>query len=220
MVFGKFGLNVALALVMGAGVAFAQAPTPSSAAVVSGPVWGSLTSTQRTALAPLASSWNSLTENQRRKWIALAPGYATLSATEQAKMHGRMAEWAALSPKERAMARLNFEQTRKMAPDDRTAKWEAYQALPQEERAKFASEPVRKPAGAAVVVRPVASSKLAEVPLPRHTQDTKGALVKNPEVLDRKTLLPKANSVSAPAAPSIAPVVAPAATTAAEPAKP
>lgn len=201
----------------------AQLPAPaapSAPASAPGPAWNTLTPAQRTALAPLASKWSALTDGQRRKWIALAPSYATLSAGEQAKMHSRMAEWAALSPKDRAMARLNFEQTRKLTPDDRTAKWEAYQALPEEDRQKFSSEPVRKPAGAAVAVKPVAPSRVAEVPAPRHTQESKASLVKNPDMLDRKTLLPKARAASAASAPAASPAVLPASAPDSEPAKP
>jgi len=111
-------------------------------------------------------------------------------------MHSRMAEWAALSPKDRAVARLNYAQTRKLAPDDRTAKWEAYQALTPQERQKFAEEPLRAPAGAAVTAKPVASNRLAEVPAPKHTQESKSTLVKNPDALDRKTLLPRSQTAA------------------------
>lgn len=190
----RIGQLVALLAACSASAVLAQAPSAASAparTVASGPAWNTLSPAQHLALAPLSTIWSSLTEGQKRKWIALAPSYATLSAGEQEKMHSRMAAWAALSPKERAVARLNFEKTRKLAPEDLSAKWEAYQALPAEERQRLASEPVRKPVGAAVGVRPIPASKMAEVPVPHHTQDTKGALVKNPDVLDRKTLLPK-----------------------------
>ena len=52
----------------------------------------------------------------------------------QARLHSRMAEWAALSPQQRTLARMNFAESQKVETDDKRAKWEAYQALPPEEK--------------------------------------------------------------------------------------
>ena len=69
-----------------------------------------------------------------------------MSGAEQAKLHSRMTEWAALSPQQRTQARLNFAETKQLSPDDKKAKWEAYQALPPEEKRKLAAGAAKPPA--------------------------------------------------------------------------
>jgi hypothetical protein len=111
-------------------------------------------------------------------------------------MHSRMADWAALNPKDREQARLNFAQTKKTAPADRTANWEAYQALSPQDREKLAAKAKIKPAGAAIVVKPVAPEKMVAVPPPKKAQDSKQLLVENGEKLNRNTLLPLPDKVT------------------------
>jgi Protein of unknown function (DUF3106) len=149
-----------------------------------------LNPTQQRSLQPLAATWDTLSEGHRRKWIALAQNYPRLAAPEQEKLHTRMAEWAALKPKEREQARLNFAQTKQLAPSERTANWDAYQALSTEEREKLASGAQRKPVGAAVAVKPVAPERLTVIPITPKTPETKQALVVKPQALNRNTLLP------------------------------
>ena len=83
-------------------------------------------------------------------------------------MHSRMNEWVALSPQQRAAARLNFAKTKELSkeltPDEKKAKWETYQALSPEEKARLASNASPKPAGAAIAVKPVEPQKLAVKP--------------------------------------------------------
>ncbi len=129
-----------------------------------GPAWTELSATQKAALAPLQSSWTGMSEGHRRKWIALSASYSTQTPDEQALTHGRMKEWAALSPQQRAQARLNFAQTKKLSPEEKKSKWEAYQALPPEQRSKLASQGKRQPTGAAPAMRPVSPQKLVKVP--------------------------------------------------------
>lgn len=154
--------------------------------------WVSLTSAQKEALRPLLSAWPSLTDGQQRKWLAIAQNYSTMGNAEREKMQRRMVEWAALSPKDREQARLNFTQTKSIAPNDRASEWEAYQALSPQERQKLAAQATPKPTGAAVTVKPIPPSKLAPVPVTRHTPEEKRSeqVAKSP--LDRNTLLPQA----------------------------
>jgi hypothetical protein len=115
-------------------VAQAAGPTarPSAAKTngkqVTKPLWAELTEAQRQALAPLAPKWDTISEAQKRKWLALSQNFPKMSGAEQAKLHSRMTEWAALSPQQRTQARLNFGETQRISPDDKKAKWEAYQA--------------------------------------------------------------------------------------------
>ncbi len=172
-------LSSRLAAAAGAAVlavaAWAQAPVPPSqqqrpvapagkTAMAARPAWTELTPQQQQALAPLAASWGSLSEVHKRKWLALSRNFATLPAAEQAKLHSRMTDWAALSPQQRTQARLNFGEARQLSADDKKAKWEAYQALPPEEKRKLAARAAPKTPATAAAVKPVSPQKLARVP--------------------------------------------------------
>lgn len=146
-------------------------PIAPVAPAVTKPVWQELTPPQQQALAPLAGAWNTLSEAHKRKWLALSVNFPKLSTAEQAMLRSRMTEWAAMSPQQRTQARLNFGETKRMSPDDKKAKWEAYQALPAEEKRKLATDAAVKPPTTAAAVKPVPKQKLATVPSP--LRDTK-----------------------------------------------
>lgn len=165
--------------------------TPASTGIA-GPAWATLTKPQQTALLPLAKTWDSLNAGQQRKWLAIAKTYPQLAQPEQEKMHSRMVEWANLPAKDRELARLNFAQSKSVNKADRAAHWEAYQALSPEERQKLAEGAKVKPVGAAVAVKPVASDKLAAVPVTRHTPEPERATAASLHPLNRNTLLPQA----------------------------
>lgn len=136
---------------------------------VSGPSWTALTPVQQQALAPLASSWDiSMSEAQKRKWLEISKNYKALPPEDQATLNSRMNEWVTLSPQQRAQARLNFGKTkelsRQLTPEEKKAKWEAYQALSPEEKQKLAAKASLNPTGAATAVKPVSPQKLATVP--------------------------------------------------------
>lgn len=132
---------------------------------VSRPLWNELSPDQQRSLSPLAPHWNGLHAAQKRKWIALSRNYDSMSPDDQALLHSRMTEWAALSPQDRTRARLNFAEVKRLAPqEERKAKWEAYQALSDEEKRKLAERAGSRPPSAAAPVRPVPAQKLAPVP--------------------------------------------------------
>ena len=144
---------------------------PATAALpqpTSGSSWHRLGQSQRQALAPLAAAWDSLSPAHKRKWLEVSKNYPTLGQSEQAKMHERMTEWAALKPQERAQARLNFGKTaeisKELTPAEKLAKWQAYQALPPEQRQELSDKAKTRPLGAAPAVKPVPAQKLAVVP--------------------------------------------------------
>ena len=137
---------------------------PRAAALAARPAWTELTPSQQQALGPLAGRWTEISEQQRRKWITLSQNFHKLPAPEQEKLHSRMTDWAALSVQQRNQARLNFAETNKLAPDDKKAQWEAYQALSAEEKQKLAAGATKKPAGAAIAIKPVAPQKMVVVP--------------------------------------------------------
>lgn len=146
---------------------------PSVAAGIAAvrPAWAELTASQQLALRPLAGRWTEISEQQRRKWIALSQNFHKLPAPEQEKLHSRMTDWAALSGQQRNQARLNFAETNKLAPDDKKAQWEAYQALSAEEKQKLAAKAPKKQAGAATAIKPVAPQKMVIVPKPVPPKD-------------------------------------------------
>jgi hypothetical protein len=113
--------------------------------------WPELSDAQRKALAPLASQWGSTPSASRVKWIEVARRFDKLAPPEQTKLQERMARWAALPPDQRGEARLRYQQSRQLAADQRQQKWQAYQALPTEEKhdlgrqAQRRSKPVMLP---------------------------------------------------------------------------
>ncbi|MGJ7496368.1 DUF3106 domain-containing protein [Variovorax sp. RT4R15] len=131
---------------------------------VSKPLWATLTAEQQAALKPLAPHWNGISEPHKRKWLALSRNYGSMKPEDQVTLHSRMTEWAGLSAHERALARLNFAEVKRLPVDERKAKWEAYQALSEEERRKLAESARVRPASAALPIRPVPARKLAPVP--------------------------------------------------------
>lgn len=193
-------LSVA-ATASGAQTAPVQAPSkmPSASPTVnpaealkpmSGPSWQELTTAQRLSLQPLAVHWNSLEAAIKRKWIVLAANYPALTPAEQGKLHSRMSEWSQLSKQERAQARLNFAESNKVSPDQKTATWEAYQALSPEEKKKLAASAPTKPSGAAGAAKPVVPQKLATVPLSGKNQVQALSSQPGHTQIDGNTLLP------------------------------
>ena len=148
----------------GTNAAKTAAPSPKPRPAAAKPLWTDLNAEQQAALRPLAQHWNGLSEAHKRKWLVLSRNYNKLSADEQSTLHGRMADWASLSARDRAEARLNFAEVKRLAPaDERKAKWEAYQALSEEERRKLAAS-AAVPTTAALPLRPVPERKLAPIP--------------------------------------------------------
>jgi hypothetical protein len=153
------------------------------------PTWSELSHKQREALKPLADAWPSLNELHKRKWLVLSQNFAELSPQEQHKLQQRMSEWANLTARERAQARLHFAEVRQLPDDERRAKWEAYQALSDEQRRKLADDILLEPPrGAAVASRPVASSKLTQPPAAKPDQVLQPRI--DTDQIHPKTLLP------------------------------
>ncbi|KNZ32201.1 MAG: hypothetical protein AD742_13145 [Methylibium sp. NZG] len=101
--------------------------------------WQQLDPAQRAALKPLERSWAGINANQKQKWAEIATRFPSLQPDEKARIQARMGEWAELSTEQRRDARVNFQQAQQVAPQDRRSRWEAYQALPPEERSKLAA---------------------------------------------------------------------------------
>ena len=153
------------------------------------PRWSELNASQRQALKPLADVWTNLSELHKRKWLVLSQNFAELSPQEQDKLQERMSDWANLTTRERAQARLHFAEVRQLPNDERRAKWEAYQALSDEQRRKLADDILlQPPRGAAVASRPVAASKLTQLPSSKPEQVLQPRI--DTDQINPKTLLP------------------------------
>lgn len=115
------------------------------------PTWSSLSPQQRQVLAPLQRDWSTIDADRKQKWIEVARRFPAMPAAERQRVQERMAEWARMTPTERGRARLQFQQARQIPAEDRQARWEAYKALPDEERKELArrAKPASPPAARA-----------------------------------------------------------------------
>lgn len=100
--------------------------------------WSSLNPAQRSVLAHLQRDWNTISPAQQLKWIEVANRFPALPANERDRVQQRMAEWSRLTATERGAARLNFQEAREISPRKRQQQWDAYRALPPEQRRALA----------------------------------------------------------------------------------
>lgn len=154
--------------------ALAQAPKSPAPAVqavdAGGPAWSALTAQQRAVLAPLQRDWASIDAPGKAKWLEMAVRFPSLPAAEQQRVQVRMAEWARLTPTQRGRARLSFQETKQLSGEQKQQRWEAYQALPADERkalaarAKPADDRARAPARPATPIDTAQSKQTASAP--------------------------------------------------------
>ncbi len=163
---------------------------------LTGPSWQELKPAQQLSLKPLAANWSTMADAEKRKWIAVAANYAKLTPLEQAKMHSRMTEWSSLSQQQRTQARLNFARSKPLTPTQKTATWQAYQALSPEEKKRLVSAAPAKPKGGAIATKPVPPQKLAKIPVSRKPSKP---LANASAAVDRNTLLPHSPTQIEPA---------------------
>ena len=119
--------------------AVALSPPSSGVRAEEGVRWQKLKPTQREALKPLQQEWASIEAPRKQKWLSLADRLPAMPADERARVQARMTEWAKLTPIERGQARLQFQEAKQIPALDRRTRWEAYQALPQEQKSALAA---------------------------------------------------------------------------------
>lgn len=146
-------LALALLLVGGATASHAQGLVGPSAAE-----WAKLNPQQRTVLAPLERDWGSITPAQQQKWIEVANRYGSMPPDERSRAQQRMTEWSRLSAEERGRARLNFQESRQLSREDRQQQWEAYRALPADQKRALAERAQAKPQPRSTVRRDATTS--------------------------------------------------------------
>ncbi|MFT3665832.1 DUF3106 domain-containing protein [Piscinibacter sp.] len=156
-----------------------------------GPRWRELSPAQRAALKPLERDWASIDEPRKQKWLEIANRYPAMPPAERERITARMSEWVKRSPAERGQARLNFQNARQITPEERQARWQAYQSLSPEER-----------------------SRLAERAAPGRAAERRAGPARRDDVQDKSNLVPNPPPAAArrPVAPSVV-QAAPGATT-------
>ena len=160
-----------MVLIVANGSAIGQTPaaaasSPASRAASTGPSWSRLTPQQRSALLPLERDWSSIDAPRKTKWLEVAARFPAMPVADQKRVQERMAEWARMTPSERGRARLSFQESKQFSPEQKQAHWEAYQALPDNERRALAdrNQPsaVDKPASAASAKHSRVASRKAD----------------------------------------------------------
>jgi hypothetical protein len=141
-------------------------PAAPQASATGGPAWSQLTAQQRQALGPLEKDWTSIDAPRKAKWLEVSQRFGALPVEEQKRIQTRMAEWARLTPAERGRARLNFQESKQLSSEHKQARWEAYQALPDERRRELAAraKPREEHASGPVAVVSAASAATARKP--------------------------------------------------------
>lgn len=122
----------------------AQPGAPSRAPVTDKPHWKELTPPQQLALEPLRAEWDRLDGARKQKWLEIANRYSSMNTDMQQRVQERMRDWLKLTPEERRVVRENYTLSKKIDKSQKSAQWEEYQALPDEEKRKLAAEAALK----------------------------------------------------------------------------
>jgi hypothetical protein len=125
------------------------------------PLWTELTPAQQQALAPLAAEWDKVDTLRKKKWLEIGNKFASMKPDEQQRIQERMREWVKLTPEQRRVARESFARSKKLDADQKSAQWQEYQQLPEEQKKKLADDDAAKKH---VANLPTAHSKNKTVP--------------------------------------------------------
>lgn len=104
-----------------------------------GPAWSELSAAQRNALKPLEREWGGMDGPRKQKWLEVTARFDKMSPDERRRIQDRMADWAKLSPQQRGQARLNYQGAKQLPAEERQARWQAYQELPEDQRKQLAA---------------------------------------------------------------------------------
>ncbi len=105
-----------------------------------GPEWQDITAAQRQILDPLHLQSPAMGAADQAPLAGAGRPLPQHEQKEQAKLHERMLSWASLSAQQRNQARLNFENAKRLTPDDLLLKWQEYQALTAAEKERLKAE--------------------------------------------------------------------------------
>jgi hypothetical protein len=179
-----------------------KAPEPVS--------WEQMTPEQKVALEPLSHKWNTMANPARQKWLGIAKVFASLRPEEQQRMHEKMHEFVGLTAEERRLVRENFSRSKTLDPSQKSAQWEQYRQLPEEEKKKLAAEAASASTKKKVTALPSPSQPQIKTVAPVKRASTPDATCPAGAVKNPAAATPAC--VSAPAgAHTVAPPSAPAA---------
>lgn len=167
----------------------AHATAPAKAAAKkpeSKPNWNELTPAQQHALAPLAGEWNKMESARKEKWLVIGNKFASMTPEQQSRLQERMREWIKLTPTQRRAIRESYARAKKLDAEKKSAQWQQYQQLSDEQKKKLAESKPPKHVASIPTARAKASAK---APLP-------------PEALEQ----PLSANPGVPAAPVAAPI--------------
>jgi hypothetical protein len=119
-------------------------PAKPAASLPAKPLWAELTPAQQQALAPMASEWDKLDASHKKKWLAISSKFASLKPDQQLRLQNRMRDWAKLTPEQRRVARESYTRAKKLNPGEKTAEWQQYQQLSEEQKKKLAADAATK----------------------------------------------------------------------------
>jgi hypothetical protein len=119
--------------------------------VPANPSWAELTPAQQNGLQPLANEWDKLDPFRKNKWLAIGNKFAKMKPEEQQRLHDRMREWAKLTPEQRRVARESYTRAKRLNSDQKSARWQQYQQLPEEQKKKLAADEAARKHGATVL---------------------------------------------------------------------
>lgn len=189
-------LLVGLLLATCASLAPAQTvPTArATPAAEAGQPWAALTVSQQQALAPLKAEWSSIDALRKQKWLDVAARMPGMPAADRDRIQQRMTEWVRMSPAERGRARVQFQEARRLPAEQRQERWQAYQALPSDQR-----QALMATASQNAAKKPTATDKAGRPATPAASRSVAAA----PEA--KRNIVPVAPAVAAPK--SVAPTV-------------
>ena len=166
------------------------------------PGWKDLKPVQQQALAPLVAEWDKLDSNHKAKWLAIARKYETMKPDEQVRVQERMRAWVTLTPDQRRVARESYARTKKLNMDQKSAQWQQYQQLPDEQKQKLAAEAAKNK----VATLPSSQSKAKTVPPIKSVQKP----ILQQSIMPRTAVVSPAFPANTPAATPVVPAPAPA----------
>lgn len=106
--------------------------------------WDSLSPQQKLALGPLSPEWDKMDQIRKKKWLEIANKFAAMTPDEQVRVQERMRTWMKLTPEQRMEARENFARTTQIKPEQKSAQWQQYQQLSDEQKKQLANEASKK----------------------------------------------------------------------------
>ena len=180
------------------------ASTHATSPISAKPLWAALTAQQKLALAPLAPEWDKLDEIRKKKWLEIANKYASMKPDEQVRVQERMQTWMKLTPEQRMQVRENFARSKQIKPEQKSAQWQEYQQLSEEQKTQLANEASKKksvtnvPPESQRNVKPLAPIKTGPKPTPSQTPAQ--AIQVKPANLTPAAIAPAASAPTADAA--------------------